>query len=96
MFPPEMRGELHLLIAPEKHSFEGLYGRERTEPTGAPGAIATHGFRPGSSLDDRMCILAGPNVPSGSVHTADANQVAPTLAKMMGLKIEDFQSKSVF
>ena len=96
MFPEDLRDELHLLIAPDKHSFEGLYGRDRTEPTGTPGAIATHGFRPGSSLDDRMCIMAGPSVPSGGVQAADANQVAPSLAKIMGLDTEDFPAESVF
>ena len=96
MFPADVRDELHLLIAPDKHSFEGLYGRERTEPTGEPGAIATHGFRPGSPLDDRMCIMAGPSVPNGGVQAADANQVAPTLAKIMGLRIDDFPARSAF
>ncbi len=96
MFPADVRDELHLLIAPEKHSFEALYGRDRTGPTGKPGAIATHGFRPGSSLDDRMCIFAGPSVPAGRVGKADANQVAPSLANIMGLAIEDFPATTVF
>ncbi|MEM8860460.1 MAG: alkaline phosphatase family protein [Chloroflexota bacterium] len=96
MFPEDVRGELHLLIAPDKHSFEGVYGRDRTEPTGAPGAIATHGFRPGSPLDDRMCIMAGPRVPSGSLESADANQVAPSLAKIMGLETDSFPADAIF
>ncbi len=96
MFPVEMRDELHLLIAPDKYSFEGVYGRDRTEPTGAPGAIATHGFRPGSPLDDRMCIMAGANVPQGKAAEADATQAASTMAKIMGLDTGSFPAAPVF
>ena len=65
-------------------TFEPVMG-DTKEPTGQPQTICSHGFRPGTSGDDRFCVFWGPDVKQGSTTHADAIQIAPTLASLLGL-----------
>ncbi|EPJ48349.1 MAG: hypothetical protein OFPII_06370 [Osedax symbiont Rs1] len=46
---------------------------------------SNHGMRPGTSEDYRFCIFSGPNVPSQSIDFAEAIQIAPTIAEILGV-----------
>jgi len=47
---------------------------------------SNHGMRPGTPQDNRFCIFSGPNVPVSQVDFAQAVQVAPTMAGILGVK----------
>lgn len=47
---------------------------------------SNHGMRPGTKEDYRFCIFAGPNVPQQQVDFAQAVQMAPTMAEIMGIQ----------
>ena len=49
---------------------------------------SNHGMRPGTPEDNRFCIFAGPNVPQTEVEFAQAIQVAPTMAAIMGVETD--------
>lgn len=55
------------------------------EITGVSKYLSNHGMRPGTKEDYRFCIFAGPNVPNQQVEFAEAIQVAPTIAEIMGV-----------
>lgn len=92
-FPEEDRQALHLFGAPEGVSFEST---ETDAVSGMPVAIATHGYPPGSEIDTRMCVIAGPDVTPGRVEAATAVQVGPTLAKVLGLPLDNFPGSALF
>jgi hypothetical protein len=58
--------------------------------------ISSHGLRPGSDKDDRFALFAGASVPQGSEETAQAAQIAPTLAAMLGLPVSHFPAPPIF
>lgn len=93
--PAEYRDQVYVFVAPELTSFEDDNPNE-TEATGKPKAISTHGLKPGRAGDHRFAIFAGPDVPQGSATTAAATQVAPTLAKLLGLEVETFPVTPIF
>jgi len=93
--PPELRDQVFVFVAPPKFSFENE-NTDATEPTGKPKAISTHGLKPGMAGDDRFALFAGPDVPQGCIPEAKAVQVAPTLAKILGLPLDDFPAEPVF
>ncbi len=93
--PPEFRDQIYVFVAPHQTSFEDDNPAERA-PTGKPKAISTHGLKPGWPGDNRFALFAGPNVPQGSTVEASATQVAPTLAKVMGLPAADFPAAPLF
>jgi predicted AlkP superfamily pyrophosphatase or phosphodiesterase len=84
--PPDSRGPVRLFVAPDGYSFEDS-AESVTEPIGKPGSISSHGLRPGRPGDDRFALFAGPQVPHGMIAEADAVQVMPTLAKILGLPV---------
>jgi predicted AlkP superfamily pyrophosphatase or phosphodiesterase len=93
--PPEYRERVYVFVAPYQTSFEGDNPQE-TEPTGKPKAISTHGLKPGWAGDHRFALFAGPAVPQGSLSAATATQVAPTLAKLLGLPVDGFAADPLF
>jgi predicted AlkP superfamily pyrophosphatase or phosphodiesterase len=93
--PPEYREQVYVFVAPYQTSFEGDNPQE-TEPTGKPKAISTHGLKPGWAGDHRFALFAGPAVPQGSLSAATATQVAPTLAKLLGLPVDGFAADPLF
>ena len=84
--PPNLRDRIATFVAPAGHSFEELPADGSVDqPTGRPKYVSSHGFRPGTPADDRIFILTGPGVSHRVVETAEAEQLAPTLARILGL-----------
>ncbi len=83
--PEKYKHEIAVFVAPEGMTFEPVIGDASEEPTGQPYNLSSHGFRPGTSGDDRFCVFLGPDVKQDSVAHADAIQVKPTLARLLGL-----------
>lgn len=95
--PDALRERLITFTAPPQHGFEARPAdASRDIPTGAPTIVSTHGLRPGAVEDDRICILAGAGVESGSVQRADAEQLAPTLAAALGLDLSPYSGAPLF
>ncbi|TIV77613.1 MAG: alkaline phosphatase family protein, partial [Mesorhizobium sp.] len=95
--PEAMRGKVAMFVAPPRHSFEERPS-DATGPlvaTGRPRLISTHGFRPGSPEDDRMFILSGGGIAPQIVEEADADQFAPTLARVLGLALEPYAGRTL-
>jgi predicted AlkP superfamily pyrophosphatase or phosphodiesterase len=93
--PTEWRDKLFLFMAPDGYSFESV--REGEDGiTGKPSMISSHGLRPGATGDDRFALFAGASVPQGRVDHATATQIAPTLAKILGLPTDDFSATPIF
>jgi predicted AlkP superfamily pyrophosphatase or phosphodiesterase len=87
--PADMRDQVAVFVAPPDVSFEAD-DASATEPTGPATTTSTHGLRPGFSGDDRFALFAGPDVPHNQlIAEADAVQVAPTFAKLLGLQTDD-------
>lgn len=93
--PVELREQVYVFVAPHQTSFEADNPAE-TAPTGKPKASSTHGLKPGWTGDDRFALFAGPAVPQGKVTTATATQVAPTLAKVLGLTTVAFPAQPIW
>jgi predicted AlkP superfamily pyrophosphatase or phosphodiesterase len=85
--PPEYRDQVYLFIAPDGYSFEADNADE-TEVAGTARTTSSHGLRPGLPGDDRFALFAGPTVPTGIVSEANAVQVMPTLASILGIAVE--------
>ncbi|MGQ9889905.1 MAG: alkaline phosphatase family protein [Aggregatilineales bacterium] len=96
--PPELRDQVVIFVAPDGTSFEedAPPGAPDDEALGAPKAISSHGLRPGLPGDNRFALFAGPKVPAGRVKTAEAAQVAPTCAALLGLALEPFSAAPIF
>lgn len=93
--PEEFRKQVASFAAPPKTSFEHD-DPDETEPLGRPAMMSSHGLRPGLPGDDRFAVFAGPNIPRRMVETADAVQVAPTFARILGLPLHDFPAQPIF
>lgn len=87
LLPEDVETELLTFSCPEGQyvSFEkDLKGTG--EVTGTSKYMSNHGMRPGTKEDYRFCIFSGPNVPQQQVEFAQAVQVAPTIADIMGVE----------
>lgn len=93
--PADHRDQVAVFVAPPGMTFENE-DASITEPIARPKAISSHGMRPGHPGDDRFALFAGPDVPRGQIARADAVKVAPTLAKLLGLPLDDFPAQPVF
>ncbi|PST20767.1 alkaline phosphatase family protein [Mesorhizobium plurifarium] len=94
--PNAVRDQICTFIAPPGHDFEEApQGASADQLTGKPKFRSTHGFRPGSPLDDRICIFAGNTVPKVGLNSAEAERFAPTLGRLLGLE-DTFAAKSLF
>lgn len=56
---------------------------------------ANHGFRPSHPADERFLVMAGPDVQQDKVNFAQAEQVAPTIAKLLGLEPSIYPKKAI-
>jgi len=85
--PQEQREQLltFAVAADSRLSFEGSLAGQ-TGPTGPSKYRSNHGMRPGCRDDYRFCLFAGPDVPRQTVMFARANQVAPTLARILEIE----------
>ncbi|RWJ60453.1 MAG: alkaline phosphatase family protein [Mesorhizobium sp.] len=95
--PGELSDKIATFVAPEGHDFEETpAGHTSGEPLGRSKYRSTHGFRPGFSADDRMCIFSGAGVPKGRQETVDATRLTPTLAAILALPLEQFPDRPLF
>jgi predicted AlkP superfamily pyrophosphatase or phosphodiesterase len=96
--PENHRTELAAFVAPDGWAFE--YDPEATEaqsePTGKPKMPSSHGLRPGKPGDDRFAVFAGPDVAPGVVESANAVQVSPTFATLLGLSTDVYPAAPIF
>jgi predicted AlkP superfamily pyrophosphatase or phosphodiesterase len=95
--PSSLRHRVAAFAAPPNHSFEERPVHSTSNaPTGAPRYKSSHGLRPGSAGDDRFCAIAGPGVPKRSVPTALAEQLAPTLLRVLDLSSRECACEALF
>ena len=86
LLPDALKNEILVFSCPE-----GLYisFEKDSQNTGEVNGIShyqsNHGMRPGTKEAYRFCIFAGPNVPQQQIEFAQAIQVAPTMAAIMGV-----------
>jgi predicted AlkP superfamily pyrophosphatase or phosphodiesterase len=92
--PVERREAIATFVAPEGHYFG--HKPASGEVIGPAQYLSMHGFKPGSPDDDRFAVFMGKGIPQGFIETADAVQVAPTLAKVVGLPLEPYPAKPLF
>lgn len=84
--PEEVRTQLLAFAHPEGTVYSFEKDRNGTgKTTGDSKYNSNHGMRPGTEADYRFCIFSGPRVPQGKVPFGTADQVAPTLAAIMGV-----------
>lgn len=90
--PEDHREFLRPYLAPADCVFEG---GEAAAPVTAPANLSSHGLRPGHPADDRFMFAVGPDVPAGVIAAAAAEQVAPTVARLLGLELGAFRGESL-
>jgi predicted AlkP superfamily pyrophosphatase or phosphodiesterase len=90
--PDDARDALMAFVAPDRWTFENSV--RDVEPVGSPRQTSSHSVRPGLPEDDRLCIFVGPGIVLGQMDEADAKQVAPTFAKLLGLNY-DYPAQSI-
>lgn len=94
--PAGARDRLLTFVMPEGSSMSFESGRPGT--TGATGPSkyrSNHGMRPGTRADFRFCLFSGPDIPRAVLPPGNAIQVAPTLAKILGLN-HPWQAPALF
>lgn len=94
--PAEQRKQVRSYLAPDGCSFEHDPLQPSVEPVVLPCLRSSHGLRPGHPADERFMVLSGPDVPRLRLGRAEASQVAPTLAALLGLALADFPGEALF
>ena len=84
--PRDIQTQLMTFMAPQGSdiSFE-TSPKGLSDPTGVSKYLSNHGLRPGRMEDYRFCICHGSNIAPQTVPQATAIQVAPTMAKLLGI-----------
>ena len=82
--PEQDRSQIATFLAPEHCDFY-LDKHHCRQAIGPSNYKANHGFKAGHSADERFLVMAGPDVQVGIINRAQAEQVAPTMARLMGL-----------
>ena len=83
VLPIDAQGSVRLYVAPEGYSFENC--ADSSEIVVSPSALSTHGLRPGHPRDHRLCLLAGPDIPTGQINASQPGQVTATIAHLLGI-----------
>ncbi|WP_245440853.1 alkaline phosphatase family protein [Mesorhizobium sanjuanii] len=95
--PIELRNRIATFTAPPECDFEETPAdHPADQPVGCPKYKSTHGFRPGSAADDRVCIISGPAVPNEVAEGAEATRLTPTLSCVLGLPGDTFSDCPLF
>jgi predicted AlkP superfamily pyrophosphatase or phosphodiesterase len=94
--PEIYKNEIAAFMAPEHTAFEPIIEDSPKQPMGQPCNLSSHGFRPGTSGDDRFCMFYGPDIKPGNLATAEAIQIMPTLAHIIGLNINPNHALPLF
>lgn len=86
--PGELRESLLTFVMPEGADMSFESARPGTTGVTGPSKYrSNHGLRPGTRSDYRFCIFNGPGIPHQVVPEGQAAQVAPTLAKILGVDV---------
>lgn len=89
----DYRHTIAAFLAPEGAAFESTVAEQAVA---LPQAISTHGLRPGNKGDDRFALFSGPAFSKAKLAEADALQVTPSLAKLLGLSLEPYPGESLY
>ena len=91
---PETDHLIRAFLASDDRVFE-----KDTENTGAPEGTShyasSHGFRFGHPADERFAVFAGPDIPGTTEYRSAAEQIAPTLARILKLPLNVFPTSSL-
>ena len=91
--PEGQRDKIATFSAPERHAFERKPAASPADQqTGRAITVSTHGLRPGSPLDDRICMILVPEAEQRSIEAATAPELTPTLASLLGLPVAPYQA----
>lgn len=84
---PQETGERMLtFVMPEGSAMSFESSRPGTTGVTGPSKYrSNHGMRPGTRADFRFCLFSGPDIPRQVLPAGEAMQVAPTLAKILGV-----------
>lgn len=93
--PAEVQSEVVSFLAPEGHSFESAQANS-TGLSNPPRYPSTHGFPPGTAADDRFAVFYGPDIQRGNYARATAEQIAPSMAALLGLELKRYPAKPLF
>lgn len=92
--PADQRKEVAAFLAPEDCDFH--FDKSKTGQAIADAHYrANHGFKPGHKADERFLVMAGPDIPMGKQSFAKAEQIAPTLAKLLNLPANEYPLASL-
>lgn len=84
--PEGVRDRLLTFVMPEGSTMSFESSRPGTTGTTGPSKYrSNHGMRPGTWSDFRFCLFSGPDIPRSVCPPGEAIQVAPSLAKILGL-----------
>ena len=87
--PANQREQVAAFLAPEDTDFH--FDKYQTgQPVGDAHYQANHGFKPDHKADERFLVMAGPDIPIGEQSFAKAEQIAPTMAKLLNLPINGY------
>lgn len=86
--PHAYRDRIAMFSAPPGHSFERRpQDAPHGQSTGKPAYVSSHGLRPGDPADDRFCVFYGSGIQQSVTDAATAEQFAPTVAALLGLRL---------
>lgn len=92
--PSEFQDQIATFVAPEGSYFSSA-PKGTHEAVSAATALSMHGFKPGNPADNRFAVFWGKDIPNQTIDYADAIQVTPTLANILGLNT-DYPAKAIF
>ncbi len=87
------REHIACFLAPEHCDFY-LDKHQHGQAIGPAYYHANHGFKQGHPADERFLVMAGPDIEHKKVSFAKAEQVAPTIANLLGLSTEIYPETS--
>lgn len=94
--PVEHRDRVFAFLAPDATIFEPSPPNQPRVPIGPATLMSDHSLCPGHRGDDRFALFVGSDVPQGRLYEAEASQIAPTLARILGLPSAHFQAEALY
>lgn len=91
---PESGQPVHAFLASKDRVFEKDTENTR-QPDGISHYASSHGFRFGHKADERFAVFAGPDISGATESFATAEQIAPTLARILQLPLNPFPDSSL-
>ena len=92
--PADQRHQISAFRAPDGCDFYVDYSAAG-QTRGASKYRANHGFAAGHRPDDRFAVAMGPDIARKMVNHAPAEDIAPTLARLLELSVDDFVGNSL-